>query len=58
MRAKYINKTARRRTVRPDGDEYRALRRLRGKRRRSGTMGALTAVAVVGVLVAGYLLFR
>ena len=57
MRAKYINKTARRRSIRPDGNEYRTLRRLRPRRRRAGLTVAVVAAA--GVMVAGlaYLIF-
>lgn len=47
MRAKYINKTARRRSVRPDGGSYRELRKMRGGRQRA------RVVQVVGLIVCG-----
>ena len=48
MRAKYINKTARRRTVRPDGGSYRELRKMRG-----GIRGRGQIITVVGLVVCG-----
>lgn len=53
MRAKYINKQARRRTIRPDGDHYREMRKWRGdareRQRRILLVGG--GVLVVGVVV-------
>jgi hypothetical protein len=60
MRAKYINKTARRRTIRPDGDDIRAMRRYRGRERsRARLIQSVAAFAVIGVVVLVYFaLFR
>jgi hypothetical protein len=58
MRAKYINKTARRRTIRPDGDSYRALRKYRGGRRgRSALVNFLFSILTLGMLLVVYYLF-
>jgi hypothetical protein len=58
MRAKYINKAARRRSIRPDGDHYREMRKLRGDpraiRNRAMTLTAmiLGAAAIVWIIYA------
>jgi hypothetical protein len=58
MRAKYINKTARRRTIRPDGEHIRELRRYRGGRRRRGMIvNLVTGLGAVLAVVCVYLLF-
>lgn len=54
MRAKYVNKTARRRTIRPDGDQYRALRRIRSRRGPSKLAATLIGGGVIAV---AYFLF-
>lgn len=59
MRAKYINKTARRRSIRPDGDHYREMRKLRGDpraRNRAIILGAMILLAV-GLIWVIYALF-
>lgn len=57
MRAKYINKTARRRTIRPDGDHIRSMRRYRGDGRRRARAQWVAAAAAVVVLVVVYFTF-
>jgi Tfp pilus assembly protein PilN len=49
MRAKYINKTARRRSIRPDGDHYREMRKWRGEARERRRLRLMVAGAVVAV---------
>jgi hypothetical protein len=48
MRAKYLNKTARRRTVRPDGGSYRELRKMRGGKQRAKIV-QMSLLIIVGV---------
>lgn len=58
MRAKYINKTARRRTVRPDGGSYRELRKLRGGKNRARIVQYIgLAVCGIGLAWVLYALF-
>ncbi|HRK31302.1 MAG TPA: hypothetical protein PLD59_09510 [Tepidisphaeraceae bacterium] len=47
MRAKYLNKTARRRSIRPDGGNYRELRKMRGGK------GRAKFLQWVGLIVCG-----
>ncbi|MCS7032666.1 MAG: hypothetical protein NZ561_01575 [Phycisphaerae bacterium] len=61
MRAKYIGKTARRRTIRPDGDHYRLMRRLRSDRRparRRRLLAIGTGLAVGLITAMAYVLLR
>jgi len=61
MRAKYIAKTARRRTIRPDGDEYRVMRRWKTEgrsRRRKLQLQWLAAGAIVAVACIYFFMLR
>lgn len=52
MRAKYINKTARRRSIRPDGDHYREMRKLRGDPRvRNRAMILVAMILLAAALI-------
>lgn len=52
MRAKYINKQARRRTIRPDGDHYREMRKWRGESRARIRRLAIIWLSVIALAAA------